>query len=55
MTVHAADPGQAAVIAWDAFRVAAGEDTAAWDMASASDEIQPLSWSVSTRTPRQPQ
>jgi hypothetical protein len=54
MTVRAADPGQAAVIAWDVFRVAVGEDAAVWDLAAASAQIQPLTWSVQTRAPRQP-
>jgi hypothetical protein len=53
MTVRAADPGQAAVIAWDVFRVAVGDDASAWDMAAASAQIQPLTWSVSTRPLRQ--
>ena len=30
VTARAADVGQAAVIAWDVFRTAAGEDIAAW-------------------------
>jgi hypothetical protein len=54
MTVRAADPGQAAVIAWDVFKVAAGEDAVVWDMAAASAEIQPLTWSVSARAARRP-
>jgi hypothetical protein len=33
--------GQAAVMAWDVFRVAAGEDAASWDMTGASAGIQP--------------
>jgi hypothetical protein len=41
VTVTAADLGQAAVIAWDVFRVAVGDDAAAWNMATASAEIQP--------------
>jgi hypothetical protein len=53
MTVGAADPGQAAVIAWDVFRVAVGEDAAVWDMGAASVQIQPLTWSVQTRALRQ--
>ena len=40
ITVDAADIGQAAVAAWKAFREAAGEDAAAWDMAGASAEIR---------------
>src|SRR5258708_2976011 len=35
------DVGQAAVMAWDVFKVAAGEDAGAWDMASATAEIRP--------------
>jgi hypothetical protein len=41
ITVTASDVGQAAVIAWDVFKVAADEDAAAWDMAGASAEIRP--------------
>jgi hypothetical protein len=41
MTAEAPDPGQAAVIAWAVFRVAAGEDSTAWDMAAATAEIRP--------------
>jgi hypothetical protein len=41
MTVRAADPGQAAVIAWDVFKVAVGEDAAMWDLDGASAEIRP--------------
>ena len=41
VTVAAADVGQAAVVAWDVFRVAAGEDLAAWDLAGTSAGIQP--------------
>jgi hypothetical protein len=41
VTVDAPDIGQAAVAAWGAFREAAGEDAAAWDMAGASAEIRP--------------
>jgi hypothetical protein len=51
MTVSTTDPGQAAVIAWDVFQVAAGEDAGVWDMAAAAAEIQPLTWSLSTRAP----
>jgi hypothetical protein len=54
MTVRAADPGQAGVIAWDVFREAAGEDAAVWDMAAASVHVLPLTWSVQTRVLRQP-
>jgi hypothetical protein len=54
MKVRAADPGQAAVIAWDVFRVAVGEDAAVWDMAAASVHVQPLTWSVQTRALRRP-
>jgi hypothetical protein len=53
MTVRASDPGQAAVTAWDVFRVAAGEDAASWGLAAAAAEIQPLTRSVTT-APRQP-
>ena len=41
VTARAADVGQAAVIAWDVFRTAAGEDIAAWDLGAASTEIRP--------------
>lgn len=41
VTTRAADVGQAAAIAWDVFRVAAGEDIAAWDIAAASAEVRP--------------
>lgn len=41
VTTRAANVGHAAVIAWDVFRTAAGEDIAAWDIAAASAEIQP--------------
>jgi hypothetical protein len=41
VTAAAPDLGQAAVIAWDVFLVAAGDDAAAWDMAAASAEIRP--------------
>ena len=54
MMVRAADPGQAAVIAWDVFKVAVGEDAAMWDTSAASAQIQPLTWSVQTRARRQP-
>jgi hypothetical protein len=54
MTVRAADPGQAAVIAWDVFKVAAGQESTVWDMAAASAQIQPLTWSVQARAVRRP-
>ncbi len=41
VTAQAADLGQAVVIARDVFRVAVGDDAAAWDMADASAEVQP--------------
>jgi hypothetical protein len=41
VTVRAADVGQAAVIAWDVFRAAAGDDIAAWDMNVATAEVRP--------------
>jgi hypothetical protein len=41
MTVRAADPGQAAVIAWDVLKVAVGEDAAMWNLDGASAEIRP--------------
>jgi hypothetical protein len=41
VTVRAADVGQAAVIAWDVFRTAAGEDIAAWDTGGAIAQIRP--------------
>jgi hypothetical protein len=41
MTVSAPDVAQALVTAWRAFRKAAGDDTAGWDMASASAEVRP--------------
>jgi hypothetical protein len=34
VTARAADVGQAAVIAWDVFRTAAGDNIAAWDIAA---------------------
>ena len=39
--VDAADVAEALTAAWAAFRQAAGDDTAAWDMAAASAEIRP--------------
>jgi hypothetical protein len=39
--VYAADVAEALTAAWDAFRQAAGDDAAGWDMAAASAEIQP--------------
>jgi len=41
VTARAADVGQAAVIGWDVFRTAAGEDAAAWDVNAAAAEIRP--------------
>jgi hypothetical protein len=41
VTARADNVGQAAVIAWDVFKVAVGEDIAAWDTAAASAEIRP--------------
>jgi len=41
VTAGAADVGQAAVIAWDVFRTAAGEDIAAWDVNAATAEVRP--------------
>jgi hypothetical protein len=41
VTTRAADLGQAALIAWDVFKVAAGEDAAAWDLGAATAEIRP--------------
>jgi len=40
VTTRAADLGQAAVIAWDVFRTAAGEDIAAWDTGAATAMIE---------------
>src|SRR5258708_14674629 len=40
-TVTASDVGQAAVIAWDVFKLATGEEGGGWDMASATAEIRP--------------
>jgi hypothetical protein len=39
--IDAADVAQALTAAWDAFRLAAGDDAAGWDMAAASAEIRP--------------
>lgn len=39
--VDAADIADAVAVAWDAFRQAAGDDAAGWDMAAASAEIRP--------------
>ena len=39
--VDAADVAEALTAARDAFRQAAGEDTAGWDMAAASAEVRP--------------
>ena len=39
--VDAIDVADAIAITWDAFRAAAGDDDAGWDMASASAEIRP--------------
>ena len=41
MTVRAADPGQAAVIAWDVLKVAVSEDAEMWDLDAASAEVRP--------------
>jgi hypothetical protein len=41
VTARAADVGQAAVIAWDVFRTAAGEDITAWDTGGAMAQIRP--------------
>ena len=41
VTARAADVGQAAVIAWDVFRVAAGDDLVSSDLGAASAEIRP--------------
>ncbi len=39
--VDAADVAEALTAVWDAFRQAAGDDAAGWDMAAASAEIRP--------------
>jgi hypothetical protein len=52
ITVTASDVGQAAVIAWDVFKVTAGEDAAAWDMLGASAKIQSQEKARLTRRPR---
>jgi hypothetical protein len=54
VTTRAADVGQAAVIAWDVFRVAGGEDIAAWDSAAASAEIRPGALADRAHSPEQP-
>ena len=41
MTVSAADVAQALTARWEAFRHAAGDDTAGWDMAGTTAEIRP--------------
>ena len=41
MTVTAADPARALTVAWRAFRKAAGEDAAGWDIAGAAAEVRP--------------
>src|SRR5260370_20125758 len=41
ITVSAPDVAQALTAAWRAFRKAAGDDAAGWDMASATAEIVP--------------
>ena len=41
VAVDAADVAEALTAAWDAFRQAAGDDHAGWDMAAASAEIRP--------------
>lgn len=41
MTVTAADPAQALVVAWRVFRKAAGDDIAGWDTDGASAEVRP--------------
>jgi len=40
-TVIADDVAEALDLAWWAFREAAGDDLAGWDMAAASAEVQP--------------
>ena len=39
--VEAADVAEALTAVWEAFRRAAGDDAAGWDMAGASAEIRP--------------
>jgi hypothetical protein len=41
MTVSAADVAQALTAGWEAFRHAAGDDTAGWDMAGTTAKIRP--------------
>src|SRR5258708_19127509 len=41
VTTRAASVGQAAAIAWDVFRTAAGEDIPAWDVNAATAEVRP--------------
>jgi len=41
MTIGAPDIAQALTAAWWVFRKAAGRDTAGWDLASATAEVQP--------------
>jgi hypothetical protein len=41
VTVSAPDVAQALASAWWAFRKAAGDDSAGWDMASATAEVRP--------------
>ena len=40
-TVDAADVAEALDLAWQAFRKAAGDDAAGWDMAAATAEVRP--------------
>ncbi len=40
-TIVTADVAQAAIVAWRAFRRAAGEDLAGWDVAAATAEVRP--------------
>jgi hypothetical protein len=41
MTVTAPDVAEALTAGWDAFRQAAGDDEAGWDMAGATAEVRP--------------
>lgn len=41
VTIVAPDVAQALAAAWRAFRKAAGDDTAGWDMAGAAAEVRP--------------
>ncbi len=41
MTANAPDVAQALTAAWSAFRKAASDDTAGWDMTSAAADIRP--------------